>query len=71
RVGRGEQPADAVDAALARGDAAAALAAWERLSPAEQQATREWVAALRARAEAEQAALAVRGAAVDAFGGNG
>jgi len=71
RVGSGEQPADAVDAALARGDAAAALAAWERLSPAEQQATREWVAALRARAEAEQAALAVRGAAVDAFGGNG
>ncbi|APF36264.1 hypothetical protein BOQ54_02085 [Chelatococcus daeguensis] len=71
RVGSGEQPADAVDAALARGDAAAALAAWERLSPAEQQATRDWVAALRARAEAEQAALAVRRSAVDAFGGNG
>jgi len=71
RVGGGDQPADAVDAALARGDAVAALAAWERLPPAEQQATRDWVAALRARVEAEQAALAVRDAAIDAFGGNG
>ena len=73
RVGavQGDDPAaliSQVDAALAAGDVAGALAAWNKLPEAGQDRSRDWAAAARSRVEAERAAQDIVSRAIATLG---